>query len=161
MVSSPAFRPVQMVVSALLGLYVLLVAFNNTFDYWTNYLFVEKVLSMEDTFRSGQEWRAITWKPLVHGFYALIILLEGISAVLCLSGAYRMLRHRNATEDSFQAAKMRAVMGVLLGFTLWVGVFLCGGGEWFLMWQSKTWNGQDVAAKLAILYGVGLGLLRS
>ena len=160
MVSSPAFRPVQMVVSALLGLYVLLVAFNNTLDYGTNYLFVEKVLGMEDTFRNGQEWRAIAWKPLVHGFYALIILLEGICAVLCLSGAYRMLQRRNASEDLFQIAKTRAVMGVLLGFTLWTGVFLCGGGEWFLMWQSKVWNGQDIAIKLAILYGIGLGLLR-
>jgi predicted small integral membrane protein len=29
---------------------------------------------------------------------------------------------------------------------MWFVAFLSIGGEWFLMWQSKNWNGQDDAA---------------
>ena len=31
------------------------------------------------------------------------------------------------------------------GFLVWFTGFMAIGGEWFLMWQSETWNGQDAA----------------
>ena len=34
--------------------------------------------------------------------------------------------------------------------------FMAVGGEWFLMWQSKTWNGQDAAARLFLFMGLSL-----
>ena len=33
------------------------------------------------------------------------------------------------------------------------------GGEWFLMWQSKVWNGQDAAFRLFAMMGVSLVFL--
>jgi predicted small integral membrane protein len=30
------------------------------------------------------------------------------------------------------------------------------GGEWFLMWQSRIWNGQDAAFRLFAFMGVSL-----
>jgi predicted small integral membrane protein len=32
--------------------------------------------------------------------------------------------------------------------------FLSVGGEWFLMWQSKTWNGQEAAFRMFTVVGV-------
>jgi predicted small integral membrane protein len=37
--------------------------------------------------------------------------------------------------------------------------FLTVGGEWFLMWQSKTWNGQEVAVRMFTVIGIVLLLL--
>jgi predicted small integral membrane protein len=30
------------------------------------------------------------------------------------------------------------------------------GGEWFLMWQSKVWNGQEAAFRLFTFMGLSL-----
>jgi predicted small integral membrane protein len=30
----------------------------------------------------------------------------------------------------------------------WFTAFLSVGAEWFLMWQSHTWNGQDAAFRM-------------
>ena len=38
-----------------------------------------------------------------------------------------------------------AIIGVTLAFLLWFSGFMVVGGEWFAMWQSKTWNGQEAA----------------
>jgi predicted small integral membrane protein len=32
--------------------------------------------------------------------------------------------------------------------------FLDVGGEWFLMWQSKIWNGQEEAFRMFTIVGV-------
>jgi predicted small integral membrane protein len=152
-------RLVQTVVTALLGLYLALVAFTNMTDYGTNFQFVEKVLGMYDTFHT-QSWRAITWPPLVHACYITIIAWEAATALVCGWAAWQMYRYLHAPSDIFQHAKNLGLKGLLMGFVLWTGVFLCFGGEWFLMWQSEKWNGQDVAAKMAILYGMGLLLLK-
>jgi predicted small integral membrane protein len=31
---------------------------------------------------------------------------------------------------------------------MWMLAFLSVGAEWFLMWQSKTWNGQEAAFRM-------------
>jgi predicted small integral membrane protein len=42
---------------------------------------------------------------------------------------------------------------------MWLVPFLSIGGEWFLMWQSKTWNGQDAAFRMFTVVGIILLLL--
>jgi predicted small integral membrane protein len=37
--------------------------------------------------------------------------------------------------------------------------FLGVGGEWFLMWQSQTWNGQAAAFRMFTVTGVVLVLV--
>jgi predicted small integral membrane protein len=41
----------------------------------------------------------------------------------------------------------------------WLVAFLSVGGEWFLMWQSKIWNGQDAAFRMFACIGIILILL--
>jgi predicted small integral membrane protein len=42
---------------------------------------------------------------------------------------------------------------------MWLVAFLEVGGEWFLMWQSKSWNGQETAFRMFTVIGIVLLLL--
>jgi len=42
---------------------------------------------------------------------------------------------------------------------MWLVAFLSIGGEWFLMWQSKTWNGQEAAFRMFTVIGIVLLLV--
>lgn len=44
-----------------------------------------------------------------------------------------------------------AVAALTLGCLLWLIAFIDIGGEWFLMWQSKIWNGQDAAFRMFVV----------
>jgi predicted small integral membrane protein len=37
---------------------------------------------------------------------------------------------------------------------MWLVAFLDVGGEWFLMWQSQIWNGQEEAFRMFTIVGV-------
>jgi Predicted small integral membrane protein (DUF2165) len=43
------------------------------------------------------------------------------------------------------------VVGGALGFLVWFFGFLLIGGEWFQMWQSSTWNGQQPAFRFVVI----------
>jgi predicted small integral membrane protein len=43
-----------------------------------------------------------------------------------------------------------------LGIILWFSGFITIGGEWFLMWQSDVWNGQQAAFRLVVIIGITL-----
>ncbi len=59
--------------------------------------------------------------------------------------AMRLTANLKANSACFNRAKKYAVVGAGLGFLLWFTGFMVVGGEWFAMWQSKTWNGQPAA----------------
>jgi predicted small integral membrane protein len=46
---------------------------------------------------------------------------------------------------TFNRAKTLAIAALTLGMLMWLVAFVTVGGEWFLMWQSRQWNGQDAA----------------
>jgi predicted small integral membrane protein len=39
---------------------------------------------------------------------------------------------------------------------MWLVAFLSVGGEWFLMWQSHSWNGQEEAFRMFAVVGLVL-----
>lgn len=138
------------------GLFSIIVAFNNITDYQSNYLFVSHVLSMDDTFPDNKGmWRAISNAGVHHLFYWMIILTECLIGMLCLMGAYKLIKNRKDAAP-FQAAKGLAIVGLGLGIVLWFLGFITIGGEWFLMWQSQSWNGQQSAFRIAALFGIFL-----
>jgi predicted small integral membrane protein len=49
-----------------------------------------------------------------------------------------------------------AIIGLTVGLLQWLVAFLSVGGEWFLMWQSKNWNGQDAAFRMFTVVGIVL-----
>ena len=52
-----------------------------------------------------------------------------------------------------------AIIALALALLMWLVAFLTVGGEWFLMWQSKTWNGQEVAVRMFTVIGIVLLLV--
>jgi predicted small integral membrane protein len=137
--------------------FLLLVVFNNTFDSNSNYQFVRHVLSMDTTFpgNSGM-WRAIT-SPILHKiFYATLIGWEAVTAVLLGLGAWRLWAARAGDAQAWRRAKTLAVIGLSLSLTQWYLAFISVGGEWFLMWQSRIWNGQDAAFRMFTMMGISL-----
>jgi predicted small integral membrane protein len=137
--------------------FLFLVVFNNITDYGSNYAFVESVLSMNDTFEGNSAmWRAIKSPVIHHLFYWSIILWEaGSMALLGLGGLY-LWKHRSASAAQFNRAKNFAIAGLTLSLLQWYIAFLSIGAEWFLMWQSKTFNGQGAAHRMFVVMGVTL-----
>jgi predicted small integral membrane protein len=137
--------------------FLLLVVFNNATDYPSNYHFIEHVLSMDTTFpgNSGR-WRAITSPAAYRAFYAGIIAWESVAAALIGAGVWRLWRARAAPAPEWKRAKTLAAVGLTVSLTQWYLAFISVGGEWFLMWQSKTWNGQEAAARMFAMMGISL-----
>ena len=58
---------------------------------------------------------------------------------------------KKAKQKQFNAAKVLANFGFLLGVFLWFTGFMIIGAEWFLMWQSQIWNGQASAFRFIVM----------
>jgi predicted small integral membrane protein len=139
------------------ALFLATVVFNNLTDYGSNYHFIQHVLSMDTTFpgNSGM-WRAVT-SPTIHRlFYAVIILWEVLAAILIGAGVWRLWHARKGSAAEWKRAKGQAALGLTLSLTQWYTAFITVGGEWFLMWQSKSWNGQDAALRMFAIMGLSL-----
>ena len=150
-------RYAKIVMSLVLASFCLLVTFDNITDYGTNYLFVQHVMSMDTTFPGNAlMYRSITSPLLWQIFYALIIAAEGVTGVLFLAGAIRLFQVRNAPAEMFNQAKIYTIAACLLAFLVWFFGFMVVAGEWFAMWQSTTWNGQEAAFRF---YVAVLGVL--
>jgi predicted small integral membrane protein len=135
----------------LLGVsfYFTLVALNNLVDYNANYQFVRHILMMDTIFpNSPSLWRSFQ-SPAVHTlFYSFIIAGEAVIAILSWWGSINLLRALRATHAAFQKAKSAGIAALTLACILWLVGFLTIGGEWFLMWQSHGWNGQEEAFRM-------------
>jgi predicted small integral membrane protein len=155
-----AVRACKALLLAAVGFFFTLVVFNNVTDFDSNYQFVRHVLMMDSTFPGNQGmWRAVS-APWVHvAFYLGIIGWEALNAVLCWWGAAALLRAVRGTAAEFAAARQVGVVAVTAGMLLWFVAFLCVGAEWFLMWQSKTWNGQEAAFRMFAVEGLVLVVL--
>jgi predicted small integral membrane protein len=144
-------RLVKIVICLALGLFGVLVAYDNIVDYDANYAFVGHVLSMDTTFpHSPLRSRAIADPALWHAAYAAIIAAEGLTGLLFLGGSLQMWRARRAKSHRFQKAKSLAIAGGALGFLIWYFGFTMIAGEWFAMWQSAQWNGQQAAFRVYV-----------
>jgi len=134
-----------------LALFAFLVTFSNITDYGSNFEFVRHVLSMDTTFPDNAAmYRAITIPWIWHAGYWVIIAGEGLTSLFLAWGALRMFGALRAPAVAFHKAKDFAVVGATFGFLVWFVGFMAIGGEWFLMWQSETWNGQQAAFRFYI-----------
>lgn len=140
-----------------LAAFALVVAFDNLIDYGSNFAFVQHVLSMDTTFPGNALMgRAIALPLAWHAGYIAIIAGEALTAGLLVLGAIELFLARHQSAATFQRAKRFVVAGCTVGFLVWFFGFMVVGGEWFAMWQSKTWNGQEGAFRF---YMALLGVL--
>jgi len=136
------------------------VVFNNVTDYDSNYQFVRHTLMMDTTFPGNHGmWRAIDSPALHTVFYISIIAWETLTMALCWWGGFRLLKACRGSAAVFERAKSVAVAALTLSLLMWLVAFLAVGGEWFLMWQSASWNGQVAAFRMFTVVGIVLLLV--
>ncbi|MFD4600603.1 DUF2165 domain-containing protein [Streptomyces sp. NPDC058464] len=154
MSTSHAPRALSLTAAVLTGtvaLYIALVAFGNITDFGTNQAFVQHVLAMDTTFKDDDlMWRAITNKGLENTAYVAIIVWETLAALVLIAGTWLWARRDDAR------ARRVSTYGLLMLVLLFGAGFIGIGGEWFSMWQSKTWNGLDAATRVLVLTGIAL-----
>jgi predicted small integral membrane protein len=143
---------------------LLLVAFGNITDFATNQAFVQHVLSMDTTNFGGTPgkdldpnvmWHAITSPLLQNIGYVLIIAWETLAGLVLAVATVLLLR----PSVDRRIAKALATIGLLMIVLLFMGGFIVVGGEWFQMWRSTAWNGEDAALRNVILASIPLILL--
>jgi predicted small integral membrane protein len=144
-------RLAKILISLSLAIFCLLVAFDNITDPRSNYAFVSHVMRMDTIFPDSKiMYRSVTdplWWTIC---YSLIIATQIVCGGLFLAGAIRMWQARAAAAADFHRAKTYAIAGCLLAFLLWFFVFMVIAGEWFAMWQSKTYNAQQASFRFYV-----------
>ena len=145
------------VLTALNGLFILLVAFGNITDFPTNQAFVQHVLSMDTTNFGGTPgegldpavmWHAITDPVLQNlGYIAIIVWESAAGIVLAVAVGYWIAERGRG----YRTARTLSTIGLLMIAILFIGGFIDIGGEWFMMWRSTAWNGEDSALRSALV----------
>jgi predicted small integral membrane protein len=153
-------RTAKILLVAGIALFYTLVVFNNVTDFNSNYEFVRHVLSMDSTFPGNHGmWRALPSPAFHRVFYGSIIAWEAATMVLLWWAVARLCRAVRRNGAEFNAAKQLAIMALALSMLMWLVAFLDIGAEWFLMWQSRTWNGQEAAFRMFAVVGLVLLIL--
>jgi predicted small integral membrane protein len=150
-------RTAKVLLLAGIALFYTLVVFNNVTDFNSNYQFVRHVLAMDSTFPGNRGmWRALPSPGLHIVFYVSIIAWEAATMILLWWGVVRLVRALRLPAAAFNFAKRLPVMALMLSMLMWLVAFLTIGGEWFLMWQSHTWNGLEAAFRMFVVVGLVL-----
>jgi predicted small integral membrane protein len=139
-------RVAKIVMVGSLALFAFLVTFDNVTDYGSNFEFVRHVLSMDTTFPGNALlYRRLTSPALWNLAYWLIIFGEGLTSLAFGVAAIVLLGRLRSAGAQFNHSKRFVFIGGTLGFLVWFFGFMVVGGEWFQMWQSASWNGQEAA----------------
>jgi predicted small integral membrane protein len=150
-------RTAKLLLLAGIALFYTLVVFNNVTDFDSNYQFVRHVLSMDSTFPGNHGmWRSVPSPAMQLVFYLSIIAWEIATTILLWWGAIGLLRAIQHSAAEFNLAKRVPVMALTVSLLMWLVAFLSVGAEWFLMWQSHTWNGQEAAFRMFAVVGLVL-----
>jgi predicted small integral membrane protein len=153
-------RTVKILLVFGVAFFYTLVVFNNLTDYESNYFFVQHTLNMDTTFPGNHGmWRAIHSPFWYTAFYWSIIVWEMAIMFLGWWGGILMAREIRGLPAAFNSAKRLAIVALTLSLLKWLIAFLSVGGEWFLFWQSKLWNGQDAAFRMFTVVGIVLLLV--
>jgi len=150
-------RLCKITIASLSFAFLLVVVFGNLTDPNSNYQFVRHVLSMDTTFPGNAAmYRAIT-TPLLHKiFFATIIGWEALCCAVIGAGTLKLWKARHAPTAEWKKAKGLASLGLTAALIQWYFAFMTVAGEWFLMWQSKVWNGQEAAFRMFTFMGLTL-----
>ncbi len=153
-------RSAKLLLLAGIALFYTLVVFNNLTDFDSNYQFVRHVLMMDSTFPGNHGlWRALQ-SPAVHRtFYVSIIAWEFATTILLWWALAKLIRALRGSSGAFNAGKRVAILALTLSMLMWLVAFLTVGSEWFLMWQSRNWNGQEAAFRMFVVVGLVLLIL--
>ena len=152
-------RTAKLLLVAGIALFHTLVVFNNLTDFNSNYQFVRHVLMMDSTFPGNHGmWRALPSPAFHMVFYISVIAWEAATMIMLWWSVVRLMRVLRMPAAEFNLAKRMPVMALTLSMLMWLVAFLTIGAEWFLMWQSHAWNGQEPAFRMFAVVGIVLRL---
>lgn len=150
-------RAAKAMLLAGVALFYSFLVFNNLNDFNSNYQFVRHVLMMDTTFPGNHGmWRALSSPAAEYLFYIVIIVWEIVTAILLWWGCVALSRAIRCPVPNFEAAKQIPVIALTLSLLMWLVAFISVGGEWFLMWQSHVWNGEETAFRNFTIVGIVL-----
>ena len=153
-------RWAKLLLFASIATFYSLTVFDNLTDFDSNYQFVRHVLLMDSTFPGNHGmWRAIHAPGLHLAFYWSIIAWEVVTTVLMWWGVVNLLRAMRQPAVQFNSQKRIAIAALTLSLLMWLGAFIDIGGEWFMMWQSSSWNGQQEAFRMFAIISLVLLLV--
>ncbi len=146
-----AIRLSKIVITGGLAFWAFLVTLGNILDYDSNLAFVQHVLTMDTVFaESTLRARAIADPALHTAAFVAIIVTEGLVSLAFLTATVAMTVAFKANTETFRRAKAWTAVGAALGFALWFIGFLGVAGEWFVMWQSSSWNAQGTSFQIVL-----------
>jgi predicted small integral membrane protein len=152
-------RACKAMLVAIIAVLITLVALGNLMNYDANWQFVQHVLAMDTIFPGSHLlWRAITNRGLQTAAYLSIIAWEVLSAIVLIIASVGLAANVG-DGDAFTGAAPLAVLGLTMVIILFGFGFIAIGGEWFLMWQSATWNGIESAFRYVTVAGLTLLVL--
>ncbi|MDI9337716.1 MAG: DUF2165 domain-containing protein [Alphaproteobacteria bacterium] len=143
-------RIIQSMLSLFMGIYFFIIFLGNITDYNANYFFVKNVLSMKEVFNpENNAWRSITNSTMHKIMYNFIILTECVCCFLFIFGFLKMLK--NIHTPNFIKQKQATLIAYFITLTLFFLGFICIAGEYFLMWQAKSYNAQPTAFMVTLI----------
>ena len=120
---------------------------------------VAAVSAMERFEGGSEDWRATSSPIVIYGGAVFIVAFKSICALLCVTGAAAMWRHRESDAAHFAASKRLAVAGCMIGvFGLFLGWIAIGEG-WFEFWRDPGFDGLEGAGVAAFRYGGFIGII--
>lgn len=141
-----SLRLIKISMVGSIALLFSIIAIDNIIDFDSNWQFIQHVMAMDTTFHDPVlMMRSITNTSIQKIAYFSIIVWELLTGVFCWIGCIMLLVKIKENATAFNEAKKLAFIGLFFGFILYMVGFIIIGGEWFSMWQSKTWNGQMTA----------------
>ena len=153
-------RAAKILLLAGVALFYTLVVFNNITDFDSNYQLVRHVLMMDTTFPGNNGMGRALPAPAFHfAFYLSIIAWEFITCILLWWGVVKLGHALRQPAAAFNAAKRIPILALTVSLLMWLVAFLAVGGEWFLMWQSHMWNGQEAAFRMFAVVGIVMLIL--
>ena len=145
-------RILKIIMSGGLAILTALIAYANIHDPGANLKFVEHVLSMDTVAADSAMVDHALPIPLAWRIaFGSIVTGEGLTSFLFAVGTVELWRARKLKARLFHDAKRFVYIGAAGELLIWFVGFTAIGGEWYAMWQSQVWNGQEAAFRITAL----------
>ena len=155
------FRLIPLLILLGAGVMSAMAVLNNVTAPGANLAFVEHIMTMDTTnMDEGTQWRAIRSPALHRTAFVTILVLEVAVAVLSLVGAYFLAVNIGAPAAAWDAAKLFGYLGFIVAFVVWFLIFQVVGTEWFVSWQSESWNAIRDSTRINLVTLAGIIILR-
>ncbi len=146
------FRVAPLLLVAGTALMATIVVFGNVTDPTSNLRYVERIMSMDTTYRSPRlMWRAITSSKMQRIAFGLIVIIEAITAIAGWIGTVTLALNLRSSTESWYDAKFWALVALCLALVVWLLIFEVGGNEWFASWQSDAWKAAEQTPRINLI----------